>query len=264
MELIKMKCPSCNADLELNPALKEAFCVYCGSKILLAGMESTNALGQPVADEHLVEMLKTTGPLLTRNSELTATLNKKNTQLQTAQRKLAGIRIPLINNDQLDFFKPKHEKLYLLIFILGAVWATICMFIPYVGFLLTLLLFAPAAVAMFFLYKGTRNKQIYLQTIAKTQQEISSIQQELNANKETLSKYNLDAIPAKYRSGKTFNFFAEVLSDQRATNVSQAINLYENELRNQKMEAIQQKQLEKIEQLTRENAAIKAELNRRQ
>ena len=54
MELIKMKCPSCNADLELNPALKEAFCVYCGSKILLAGMESTNSLGQPVADEHLV------------------------------------------------------------------------------------------------------------------------------------------------------------------------------------------------------------------
>ena len=79
-----------------------------------------------------------------------------------------------------------------------------------------------------------------------------------------LAQIIIKAIPAKYRSGKIFNFFAEVLSDQRATNVSQAINLYENEQRNQKMEAMQQKQLEKIEQLTRENAAIKAELNRRQ
>ena len=70
MNLLKMKCPSCNANLEINPALKEAYCEYCGSKIMVSGMQSTNQLGQPVADDHLLAMLKAVAPVLSQNETL--------------------------------------------------------------------------------------------------------------------------------------------------------------------------------------------------
>ena len=35
MKLIKMKCPSCGADLELDGEKPQAFCTYCGQKIMI-------------------------------------------------------------------------------------------------------------------------------------------------------------------------------------------------------------------------------------
>ncbi len=32
---IKLQCPNCGANLDINPSLKQCFCVYCGTKILL-------------------------------------------------------------------------------------------------------------------------------------------------------------------------------------------------------------------------------------
>lgn len=33
--MIKLSCPSCGGNLELNESLELAFCVYCGAKIIL-------------------------------------------------------------------------------------------------------------------------------------------------------------------------------------------------------------------------------------
>ena len=263
MELMKMKCPNCQADLELNPALKEAFCAYCGTKILISGMQSANQLGQPVADAHLVEMLNAVAPILSRNEALCATLNQKNETLKNTQKSLARIKLPFINNEKVDFFNAGLETTYLIVFICGIALAAGTLFIPYV-WILSLLLFIPAAVAMGFIHRGTHNKKIYEKTIAQTQQEIYSIQAELKNNNDTLAKYNIDVIPPKYRVGSIIKFFIDVLSNQRATNMQQAINLYEEELRNRKIDAMQQQQLQnlqRIEALARENASMRAQLN---
>ncbi len=265
MELVKMKCPSCQANLELNPTLKEAICEYCGTKILMSGAESTNRFGQPVADGHLLEMLKTVSPVLARNESLSVTLSQKNSQLQKIQRSLARIRLPFIDNSKSRFFDASYEKKYLIVFIAGIALAGITLFIPYTS-ALSVLLFAPAAVAMGFVYKGTRNKQIYEQTSAHLQDEIAGIRQEIQGNHETLSKYNIDVIPPKYRAGSVVDFFIDVLENQRASNIQQAINLYEEDLRDKKIEAMQEQQLQnlqRIEALARENAAMRAQLNSR-
>ena len=258
-----MKCPNCQANLELNPALKEAYCEYCGTKIMVAGVQSANQLGQPIADAHLVEMLNAVAPILTKNESLSATLAQKNSLLKKNQQSLSRIKLPFIDNDKVDFFNAAHETKYLIVFICGIVLAAITMFIPYIT-ALSFFLFIPAAVAMGFIYRGTHNKQIYERTIAQTQHEIWGIQEEIKDNNDKLSKYNIDAIPPKYRVGSIIDFFIDVLNNQRATNMQQAINLYENDLRDKKIEAMQEQQLEnlqRIEALARENAAMKAQLN---
>ena len=36
INMIKLKCPNCSADLEVDKDLKQCFCTYCGTKILLS------------------------------------------------------------------------------------------------------------------------------------------------------------------------------------------------------------------------------------
>lgn len=40
MEFVKLKCPSCGADLNVDNGLDTFFCQYCGAKILLHGQNS--------------------------------------------------------------------------------------------------------------------------------------------------------------------------------------------------------------------------------
>ena len=37
MEFIQMKCPNCNADLEVEDSIDSFYCKYCGTKILVEG-----------------------------------------------------------------------------------------------------------------------------------------------------------------------------------------------------------------------------------
>lgn len=37
MELVQMKCPNCNADLEVENSIDSFYCKYCGTKILVEG-----------------------------------------------------------------------------------------------------------------------------------------------------------------------------------------------------------------------------------
>lgn len=37
MEFIQMKCPNCNADLEVDEGIDSFYCKYCGTKILVEG-----------------------------------------------------------------------------------------------------------------------------------------------------------------------------------------------------------------------------------
>lgn len=37
MEFVQMKCPNCNADLEVEDSIDSFYCKYCGTKILVKG-----------------------------------------------------------------------------------------------------------------------------------------------------------------------------------------------------------------------------------
>lgn len=40
MEFVQMKCPNCNANLEVENGLDSFYCKYCGTKIMLSGQSS--------------------------------------------------------------------------------------------------------------------------------------------------------------------------------------------------------------------------------
>ena len=37
MEFVQMKCPNCNADLEVEDSIDSFYCKYCGTKIIVEG-----------------------------------------------------------------------------------------------------------------------------------------------------------------------------------------------------------------------------------
>lgn len=41
MEFIQLKCPNCNAMLEVEDTLDTCYCKYCGTKILISGQSDT-------------------------------------------------------------------------------------------------------------------------------------------------------------------------------------------------------------------------------
>ena len=40
MKLLQMKCPNCNADLQIDDGIESFFCQYCGTKIILEGQSN--------------------------------------------------------------------------------------------------------------------------------------------------------------------------------------------------------------------------------
>lgn len=258
MQLITMECPKCHASLEFNRARKEAFCEFCGAKILLDGIESVNQLGQPIADEALLELLKETGPLFSNKDAITFSLPQKEASLRQLKQKLDKLP-PAV-------FRADYISKYLIAGIVSAVLFLLFLFIyPPV-----ILLFMLTTGASVFLYKYTKDRMIAEETAAKTQTEIDNLKKALTEIDNNLSQYDINAIPSPYRNGMAIDFIYDVLKNQRATTMQQAINLYEEDKRNKKMESMQQQQmriqeqqLRSIQALQRENAAIRAQLNSR-
>lgn len=42
MKLIKLKCPNCNANVEVNKDLERATCNYCGTNFIIEDEKETN------------------------------------------------------------------------------------------------------------------------------------------------------------------------------------------------------------------------------
>lgn len=61
MKLLQMKCPNCNADLQIDDGLESFFCQYCGTKIILEGQSDAaiRAKAKLKALDKVGEMQKT-------------------------------------------------------------------------------------------------------------------------------------------------------------------------------------------------------------
>ncbi len=258
MELIKQKCPSCQANIEIDATRKEAFCQYCGTKILISGMQSSNILGQPVADERLVDMLEAVTPLMEENEKLSASVAQKEASIKDEQDEINKV----IMHDNTSLYKASDTDHYKKILI--ALGVAILLFI--ISFLLNglFLVSIPAVIVTGYLVYGNTKITENTEYIERLEGELSGLRDTLAKKKQELSKYNIDAIPAKYRASSILKFFISVLNDQRATNVSQAINLYEDDQRNKKNEAIQRQQMQQIQQLTKQVSAQNAKIQAQQ
>ena len=263
MQLLSMVCPKCGANLEINPTLKEAFCQYCGAKLLIDGMQATNQMGQPVADRNLLELLQSIAPVLADKEAVIPHLNQKQKSLQYLENKASKPIVPIeaLNDKINSYISPQYEKIFLIFGIICTVLSTLSVyFIP-------LILFSPVAFCFVFLYLQIKERAKTAKLIERTKTEVSELSQKMNSYNEALSKYSTDVIPPIYQTAEAVDFFLAALSNQRATTMQQAINLYEEDKRNKKMDAMQKQQLarlENLESLAQENAALRAQMNSKQ
>ncbi len=255
MQVLSMECPGCGANLKINPTLKEAYCQYCGTKLLIDGVQATNILGQPVADEHLLQMLREVTPLISEKEELESSLTAQKNELESTQNRIDSKTIFK------KVFNPQYEQIYKKVLI--ACTAMIIISLLFVKSLGLTFVFVLATTAMWQLYKNTVKYSGELNHLASTKDTIEQLEKDIAEREEKLKPYNIDVIPSQYRNGTALKFIYNALNSQRATTMQQAINLYEDDKRNKKLDAMQEQQLQnlkRIEKLAKENAEMRAQI----
>lgn len=249
MQLLSMECPGCGAHLEINPTLKEAYCQYCGTKLLIDGMQATNILGQPVADEHLLQMLREVSPLISKKEELESSLTAQKDDLESTQSRINSKTVSKI------IFNPQYEQIYKIVLLICT--AMIFISILFVQSLGLAFVFVLATIAMWQLYKNTVNYRGELNHLTSTKDSIKQLEKDMAEIEEKLKPYNIDVIPSQYRNGTALKFIYNALNSQRATTMQQAINLYEEDKRNRRFDEIQEQQLQSLKiigELAKDNA----------
>ena len=100
-----------------------------------------------------------------------------------------------------------------------------------------------ASVILFYIMRFRRNKEqdAVSKLIQQKTEELAQIKNEVLSITKT---YDFDLIPEKYRSKNAIEYIYEVLYNQRAMNISQAINLYEDDQYKKRMERLQREQIE--------------------
>lgn len=76
MEVHQLKCPNCNANLEVENDLDTFFCKYCGSKLIVTGRDE--AVIKAKADAMLAEKHLETSRLKYEHEERMAKENRNN------------------------------------------------------------------------------------------------------------------------------------------------------------------------------------------
>ncbi len=248
MQFVEMKCPSCGAEIKIDRTRKEAYCESCGTKLFVEDIQSTNQLGQPVADASLVDLLKNVAPLYSEKASMDSQIKEKEDSIKLYQSKANSIKLPFYNVE------------YLNIYLIATV---VCGGLTLIGFTnaYMFLLCGALTVGAVYMYLNTKKKQAVMQEIVKNQSDISDLKKASDDVDRKLSEYAIDAIPQQYRCSDAIDYFCEVLGNQRANTMQQAINLYEEDKRNKKNIEIQEAQLKSIEELTKQNAQMKNQLN---
>lgn len=109
MKLVPIKCPNCNADLDIDPTREFCFCQHCGTKLLI---ETSDAVAkaridyQAMKDRHELEKYK----------------------LELETRRKESERKDIVKGERMEFFT--YVALFVLPLILALIWAIIVRLTP--------------------------------------------------------------------------------------------------------------------------------------
>ena len=247
MKLTALECPKCNATLEIAPESTYVTCTYCGCRFLIdsesekAKPDSEDIYKMGYAFEHgryerqSKECRNLANKVKALSGAITDLRIKKGTlelllieisNLETDQKRLASISGKV---------KSYKVPIYSLIVtgVLSAIGAGVGIFV----------LGVIASVILFYIMRFRRNKEqdAVSKLIQQKTEELAQIKNEVLSITKT---YDFDLIPEKYRSKNAIEYIYEVLYNQRAMNISQAINLYEDDQYKKRMERLQREQIE--------------------
>lgn len=245
MKLIALECPKCNAQLEINTELTQATCNYCGCSFLIAdeierkNLDSENAykVGYDFERGRYERQIEECQNLAKKVKELIDPV----LGLQTKTNELNDISMQiccLLEKEKL--LSSFSEKIK-------------CYKVPLFLFITTLLLTMAGGAGIFVIGSIIAGISAYVTKHRQNKEKINiskqlqQKKQEYNNRKNEISyissKYDFELIPERYRSKESMEYIYEVLYDQRAMNISQAINLYVDHQHKTKMENLQREQI---------------------
>lgn len=246
MKLIALECPKCNAQLEINEELSHATCNYCGCHFLIddelkrkkASSEDAYKMGYDFERGRYERQVEECRKLANQVQELIdpiLDLKMKKNKLKCLSTQIRDLKIQESTSVS---FKGKIASFKALIYIL---FFTMC-FAGLGGGFGVFAIGLLAAVISFFCIRFKRKKE---------QSGISELIRQKNAEYiDTESEiffiskeYNIDLIPPQYCNREAMEYISEVLYNQRAMNIPQAINLYEDKLYKMRMEMLHREQI---------------------
>ena len=262
MRINTYKCPQCNAELHVGTDIGRIKCDYCGAMIWIEDSVAGDFASRKSPEEarRLANKLSSIiGPMKRREE-----LSDKAKELSQEIRKIEGLE----NNSTQG---SGRHKLYIstaLILFLALVLSI------YIGsgvfFFLVILMVGIYFVNGFF---SNKKREFHL---SEKKEEYNRLLAEI----ERLDNDNdLELVPPDYRKEEAVSFFCKSLRNQRAFDMQEAINLYEEELHRNEMKQLLQnsqgasaeeggkyeKQLKKqqreIEKLKKKSGGINIDIN---
>ncbi len=244
MRLVTLECPKCGAQLKVNGALTYGTCNYCGYQFLIddevkhitidnprqVGYEFERGKYEQRLDESR-NLAKKVGDLIQPLSDLDSFKNESN-----------------VLNIQLQELKKKERMFGTAMFsALPCIIAAVIVFNAVLlatqeNFLITLMIGSWFAGLGFLVTKmlSDRGKTQTGNELKKKAERYDFINGQIQFIENT---YDFELIPQNYRHEETMRYICQALSNQRAMNIQEAINLYEDEQYKLKMEALHKEQI---------------------
>lgn len=252
MKLITLKCPDCGAELQVNPALSQAVCNYCGKQLLIddeaqhvkfdfegsrqAGIEferGRNEAQNAGAEEALIESMR-------RLSDLVVQVEN----LEDENKGLHAQILPL--KERAKRFNSFLVKMVPFVIVAILLFTSVQMLrLSNLFIVLRVLVYILDAVLTFLAFRGasffiTHERTAAELQIKETETAIENNQSEIASLR---SQQDFSLIPPGYQARDAVCFIAEALANKRALTIQQAINLYEEQQHKARVEALQQEQL---------------------
>ena len=258
MKLVSMNCPHCNGPLKVNPAFDWAACNYCGYQFMIddevkkvkISEDDYEPIGKAVNEarmetdrktaEETIEKVKRVRDAYNKRGELQGRGQFLRTRLYEDEKQIAAIQgwMKFWNMfpDPVNLFVIPGAILIMFIILAAVVW--------YAGggvFFMGLIF----SVVAFFLLKRKRDNQgnEYTRLI----NEANAIKADIVKNDKELQDLNNDAelsfVPEKYKNPAALDFIYQALLNKRANTLSEAINLFEENVYRTNMQRMQDEQL---------------------
>jgi len=233
MKLVAAKCPQCKADIQIDSESKQAFCMYCGTKIIIddevthvqfdnmqsAGFEfekgrqqAKDVINTNLLNEMRKELIRLTGnqTLEENNREMIDLLSIKS----RLGKELSSWRY------RLSYWPAIILFVFSLIISVGTKapgW-----------FFLGLII---SAGYLFFYLVYAKRKKVIEEELADIRFAENGINAQNRKIKNQLSEIDEEmstiSIPTKYKNSDALSFFVDALESGRASTMRECINLYE-------------------------------------
>ncbi len=252
MKLVTLSCPKCNAQLQVNEDLTHAICNYCGYHFLIddesqkvdVRVKNAREVGRELeygrrsagSNQELANEVGAMMEPLAKISELSPQIDRITKVVEVYKKKT--------KNDKSTFGKLLPWIWCAGLFVLflaggsdsGSILETI----------LTALFIGLTAAGITYLVQYSHKS-----SLKGSMSTLSRLTKEMEANQQALQGHDIEIIPPDYRNRVAMSFIYNALRNQRAMTMQEAVNLYEDNLHKNRLEAMEAEQLKQLSQINR-------------